>query len=458
MSDTTSGTRLLSPRWTVGLLALSLIAFGFARGDDKSVLPAPATVSEETGPKYDLDQLRATALANNPSIAAAKASLASAIAGQQGVENIRVPTFLQPDLPFRRKQACLGVEAAEAGVRQAELHTVFGVQFAYVSYLFAIEQEQLVKEVLDEKKNANLTSFHKSVVKVTSKGSKVDTDLKERDALFLDGVLSYARSKLTEAETGKRRALSALREAVGVASDVPLPLKHQRLLDVKRAVDLRQLSDLALSNRPELLAASINVQVSELEVKAQGSRHSLSVKTFASGGDLHANPLPAGRYEQEYRPGPIGPEMPTFLSGKKCDRVARATALASRAVSVSDKARALILLEVEQAFHRYEEATAKIAHLSQAAEKLKVAVNGTEDKEDVKGIQGASKRLIDTKFEEGAKIALDDSLKFGQVYSQVRVQLNEARYQQLIALITLERATGAAFRADLCGAPEIKEE
>ena len=470
MSGQTSRRSRLSPRWAPGLLALGLIVFGSVRADDLPLLPPPIPtekVQDGSVAKYDLETLRAMALKHNSAITAARASLASALAGRQGVENIRVPTCLQPDLPIRRMQAGLGVQAAEAGVRQAELLTVFGVQYAYVSYLFARDQERIAKEAVEDKeKEQNLVALSKTIRELFTEDSKVDTDLKKRDALFLEGVLFFARSRLTEAETGSRRALSALREAIGVGCDVPLSLKHDRLLDVKGTLDRRQLIDIALANRPDLLAASINVLVSDLEVKAQGSRNSLNVRTFASGADLHANPLPAGRYDQEYRPGVSGPEMPPFLSGKKCDRVARASALASRAAAVSDKARALIILEVEQAFLRYEEATAKIGYLNQAAAKLKLAMKGeldakgdNKDKNGGLGIEGASTRLQNSIKAGGeSKVALDDVLKFGQVYSQIRIQANEARYQQLIALITLERATGAAFRADLSGASEVKGE
>jgi outer membrane protein TolC len=204
--------------------------------------------------------------------------------------------------------------------------------------------------------------------------------------------------------------------------------------------------ELALANRPELLQASINVQVTELEVQAQKSRHSLNLRTFASGADLHANPLPAGRYDIEYRPGAIGPEMPPFLSGKQCDRVARASAYVGRAVSLLERTRALITLEVEQAFFRYEEATGKFESLSKGASILRKTADERLDK------------LSNAGFGDGSVPVLEELLKYSQVLSQMRVQANEARYQQLIALITLERATGAAFRAALSGAPEVAEE
>ena len=439
--------------WTAGLLTLGVVTLASVRADDAPVVAAPAAVPfrvptvvksrilpEKEGPVYNLDSLRATALANNPAIAVARASYASAVAGRQGVDNLRVPTFLQPDLPYRRKQACLGVQAAEAGVRHAELQTVFGVQFAYVSYLFAREQDLVARDA-----SGKLGDLSKSV-RTAVGDKKIKTDLKESDALLLEGVQIFATGKLNETAAGSQRALSALRQAVGVTCDVPLNLKHQRLIEVSPVLDRQHLVALALANRPELAQTSLVAQVTDLEVQAQRSRRSLNVRTFASGADLHALPLPAGQYDVEYRPGAVGPEMPPFLSGKKADRVNRAAALASRACSVNESARGLFTLEVEQAFFRYEDALAKIGSLTRAAAKLRPTVETT------------LKKLTDSGFGEESKAALDDLLKFTQVYSMMRVQANEARYQALIALITLERATGAAFRADLSNANEVKDD
>jgi outer membrane protein TolC len=447
MSGTTSGNWPISRRWTVGFLALGFITLGSVRADDIRVLPPPIRASADAKdgsgsavPKFSLDSLRATALLHNSSIAVAKASLAAAVAGQQGVDNLRIPTFLQPDLPFRRKQACLGVQAAEAGVRQAELLTIFGVQYAYVSVLYAQEQERIAT-----KAGVRLDEYTKSV-KDVRKDPGVKTDLRVNDEIFLESLQLFAASKLVETRSGTRRALSALREAMGVGCDVPLEFEHGRLLDVKPTLDRKALVELALANRPELLQASINVQVTELEVQAQKSRHSLNVRTFASGADLHANPLPAGRYDTEYRPGAIGPEMPPFLSGKKCDRVARASAYLGRAVSLLERTRTLITLEVEQAFFRYQETTEKFESLTKGASILRKAADDRE------------KKLKNAFFGDGSIPVLYELLEYSRVLAQMRAQANEARYQQLIALITLERATGAAFRAALSGAPEVKDE
>ena len=440
MSGTTSGNGPIPRRWAAGLLALGLLALGSAWAGEAKVLPPPANEAKSAAPQYDLDSLRAIALFHNPTIAAAKASLAAAVAGQQGLQNLRVPTFLQPDLPFRRKQACLGVQAAEAGVRHAELLVVFGVQYAYVSVLYAREQELYASKAT--KRLDELTGSVDDILKSTT----VKTDLTNNDKILLESLQLFAAAKRTETLSGTRRAFSALREAVGLGCDVPLDFDRGRLLDLKPALVRKALVELALTNRPELLQATINVRVTELEVQAQKSRNSLNVRTFASGADLHANPLPAGRYDVEYRPGAIGAEMPPALSGKQCDRVARASAYLGRAVSVLERARALITLEVEQACFRYQEAADKFASLNKGASILQKTTDERLEK------------LKNAGFGEGSHQILDELLKNSQVLSQMRIQANEARYQQLIALVTLERATGAAFRAALGEAPEVKDE
>ncbi len=100
------------------------------------------------GKQFDLAACKALALEKQPAIAAAHASLAAAVARQQALENLCVPTFLQRDLPKRRQQASLGLTAAQAGVQQAEIDTIYAVQFAYVSYLYAKAQDGLVNDIL----------------------------------------------------------------------------------------------------------------------------------------------------------------------------------------------------------------------------------------------------------------------------------------------------------------------
>ena len=330
---------------------------------------------------------------------------------------------------------------------------MFGVQYAYVSYLFAKEQERLVRKSVEDEAGARTApstsaALVENVRKDTAKDAKVDPDLKERDA-----AVPRRGSGLRPLPAGRggdrqpTRPSARCREAIGVGCDVPLPLKHARLLDVKGILDKRQLIDLALANRPDLLAASINVQVSDLEVKAQGSRNSLTVRTFASGADLHSVPLPAGRYDQEYRPAVVGPgRCRPFLAGKKCDRVAHLRATLAKPGRLGQPTRRgrSSILEVEQIFLRHEEAAAKAASLDQAAVKLKTVIHGKPEVQDkdkpgyVKGIEGASQRFKKRHRWRGQKPSPPSTTCSNPASSARRsiAQANEARYQQLIALIT----------------------
>src|SRR5262249_32272558 len=58
--------------------------------------------------------------------------------------------------------------------------------------------------------------------------------------------------------------------------------------------------------------------------------------------------------------------MPNTLVGSRSDRMQHAQSLNGRAAAVADKARNLIVLEAEDAFRRWEEAAAKLAHTRKA--------------------------------------------------------------------------------------------
>src|SRR5262245_66567126 len=100
-------------------------------------------------PVLDLAAAKAISLQRQPAIAAARASLDAALSRKQALDNLRVPTFLQRDLPIRRQQAALGPVAAQAGVLLAEMNTVYGVQFSYLTYLYARTQEQVGDDALE---------------------------------------------------------------------------------------------------------------------------------------------------------------------------------------------------------------------------------------------------------------------------------------------------------------------
>src|SRR5262245_36326131 len=103
---------------TFGVLPMLLCLSSVGRAD---TLPTPSEVANSS---LTLQVCRQIALGQQPSLAAARASLQAALDRQSAVENLRVPTCLARDLPIRRQQAALGVKIAQAGITQAESETL----------------------------------------------------------------------------------------------------------------------------------------------------------------------------------------------------------------------------------------------------------------------------------------------------------------------------------------------
>src|SRR5688572_8590316 len=133
----------------IGLgLSVGLAMVGPARGDDPPALPAPVLSPGEPdktnarsadkanaqpgeaapAPAMSLGECIAIAVQRQPGLAALRASVDAAHAGQAGLDSLGLfAGLLSRDLPVRRKQAALGSQAAEANAAQAEFDTVFAV-------------------------------------------------------------------------------------------------------------------------------------------------------------------------------------------------------------------------------------------------------------------------------------------------------------------------------------------
>jgi outer membrane protein TolC len=128
--------------------------------------------------------------------------------------------------------------------------------------------------------------------------------------------------------------------------------------------------------------------------------------------------------------------MPTMLSGSRADRVEQAHAYSTRAEAVVAKTRNLIALEAEQAYFRWLEASSKLPHLEKAADEARVV------------FEEARRR-----FAGLGRITVEEWLRAGTQATELRLEANQARYRQLLALASLERVTGGAFHARFEGSP-----
>jgi outer membrane protein TolC len=409
-------------------LACGLAGFSIAADEPPAAPPAPpAATAPAASPGSTLSELIALALENQPNVKAARASLASAETQLAGVESLRFTAGLvQHDLDIRKKQACLGVTIAQAGLQRAEQETVYAVSRTYLTVQYARAQKKVASEVSD-----NLKFYQERVAEIVKKGESRDLTTNSVDKITV--YLRLAENKRAEAEHGIDRAVAALREAVGLCGNVPLTIADVPLPQPTGNPKKEEIIQLAIMHRPELIQVVTAAEVFHLEPAAQ-ARFPLpgQVPTLAAGGDIHSQPVPPTVIDGEYRPGGLLPEMPVSLGGPRWARVQRACDLATRADAVAEKTHNLIVLEAEDTFLKWNEARAKVAQ--------------SKD-----GVEAGNRLATNTRadFRGEQKVKLDEVLTNEVLAGQAQGALNEALFQQALGFVNLERVTGGGFCAGL---------
>ncbi len=313
------------------LAAVGLLAWTAAPLPAQPTLPAlpaaaPAGAPIIVAAPLTLDECLQMAFTKQPALAAARSSLAAAQDGQQALGNLPVyARLLTPDLHIRQQQSSLGVGIASAALWQAEWETRYAVTRNYFSVLYVRLQQKLLHKVIGD-----LEKARRRVDELLKSGNP-DVKVTTNDRDLLDVNIDILTARLAEANVGGEKALAALREAIGIGPDCPLVIAAGTLPPVVSGFDREALIKAALANRGEIATVTSAKQVTDLEVAAQDRhRHQLKVGTFAGGSDIHAQPIPQGVANGEYRPGAIGLEMPPMLVGRRGDRVAHASDLSQR--------------------------------------------------------------------------------------------------------------------------------
>jgi len=399
-----------------------------SREEEQSTPQAPPSTSS-TGPTLSLADCLRIARERQPALQAYRASLAAAEDGSQALGNLpRFANLVAKDLPVRREQACLGIEIAAARLQQAERETTYAVTRTYFAFLFARDQRKVANKVVTE-----LNDALENAKRLVKGGAKKPT---QNDVERTEVYLGLAQLKMEEAETGMSRAMAGLREAMGVGPDYAFQIAGDQLPEPAVKVNKQEIIGLALSRRAEMTQASLTAQVTGLEVDAQGRSRKKKLYTFGIGSDIHANPIPQGVMDDDYRPGAIGPEMPAMLAGKRGDRQARAEDFSARADAVVGKTRNLIALEAEDAFLKWQQNSANAARARDAADRGDKLAERI--REDFKAL--------------GEAVDYKEVLEAVVLASQARSQYNEAKFKLIVALAALERITGGGFPAGLTAA------
>lgn len=378
-----------------------------------------------------LEECVSLGLDKQPSVLAARASLGAAQAGLQGIDNLGcVARCLAKDIEIRREQAVRGIAIATGGLVTAEYETRYAITRNYFSTMYAMAQHDVLKRVVE--RIESMRKQAKDLLKIGDPKLKVTAI----DLLKLELAVKEYQTRSIEAEVGMRKAVAALREAMGFGADFCFVVSPMPLPDTQPTFELCALIDLALNRRGEMAQAALAYQVTTLEVDAQSVKKGLQVNTFAKAGDVHANPIPTGVSNKEYRPGAIAIEMPPYLAGHKADRVARAQELNSRAGAVVLKTRNLITLETEVMFHKWEESYRKAAGLK-----------------ELRGLAARLVKSVQDEFVQG-NVEGGEYLKTTAQDEKIQSELNEALYNHVLALAALERVTAGGFQPDYYRRPE----
>jgi hypothetical protein len=402
---------------------------------------APARI-----PTLTLGECIHIALEKQPALGGHRASVASAQAQLRSLEDLRLISLVSPQVPIRRKQAALGVDIARAGLCQAEWETVYAVTRNYISVVYAHDQLQVTRGLVESLRAARVGV--QAALDAEAPGAR-------REQLDqVDAYLQLAESRRKEADWGADRALALLREAMGVAPCFKFQAALAGLTVPKYSLTCKQAIDLALARRGELVQAADVAQVACLEIDAQGASHLFTVRTFASAVDIHARPIPQGFHNGTYRPDALGVEMPTVLVGHRQDRMDRARDLHGRAEAVVAKTRNLIALEAEHAFLKWQEAADKLQSTEQAtghAVRYAAATDRAWTSQGTPDIKNQTEKdLIRNLY---TRVKLQDQLNALVMRAQAQAAHNEAVYHHLLALADLQRVTAGGLCLELDGPP-----
>jgi outer membrane protein TolC len=393
-----------------------------------AVIPAPAQAPSPPFPDRPLRLADCLAISaeRQPSLMAARARLAAAQSKLAALESLYGPVVrLRHDLPIRRQQARLGIDASQADLTRIEIESRYVVTRAYLSVLYARAQRQVLDDTIED-----LQYLRERVRTAVEKKERVEWTTATVELVTL--YLRRSEARRTEAERGIALSLAALREALALEPTVCLNIADEPM--PQPAVQVCREDVLAAATqRSEVIEASLASEAVELETDVQAMRCRRGpVNTFAAAADLHAKQVPQPFYGEEFRPGGIPLSMPSILVGPRAGRVETAQNFSIQAAAVAQKSRNLAFLEAEEAYFVWQKWSQKVFFLGEA-QKVGVRLG----------------RQLHEEFRGPIKGVLETLLPETLLAAQARTDFNEALFRRAIALAALERVTGGAFHAHL---------
>ncbi len=424
---------LRSVALAVGILA---VAAGTGRTQDATKVKAetkreagkkerekqgPAVVSDTT---LNLQECIAIAMDRQPNIRAAYASLRATEIGTRSLTKLGpIAKLLSPDLPYRKMQAERGGTIGQADVLKVQQETVYDVTRLYYTFVYARQQELTASDIIEQ-----MEVFYDIADELLKQGAQ--PNLNQFSLFRMEDAIAEVKSPRVTARTGQKKALAALKEAMGVEQSFSFIPRDTELPIMGGTVTEEQVVSFAMSRRPEMVLASAGVDAFRLEVCAQNAvTRRKQVPTLAFGSDLHARSVPAAHRNGEYRPGALSPEMPPNLVGSREDRVARAREYSNRQETLLEKTRNLVELE----------ATNSYLDWLASVERLKIATKRFESSQKMVKLSRESAPNI----RDYGQLILNEGLA-----AKAQADYLEAVYENIKALTTLERVTAGGVKPD----------
>jgi hypothetical protein len=419
-------------RTLAGLAAVCCAALAPAAGlaqppvknDDKlPVIPPAAADAAPAGNTLGLAECLAIAQERQPTIRGALHSQAASQRSYDAIMNLpKVAEWVSPDVPVRKEQARRGLTLAAAAVEQARQETTYDVIYLYYSFVYARQQELAATSIIDE-----LEIYYKVMEEMVNQGVKASNV--DRYSLYnLRNKINDVIQLRLKASIGKRRALEALKEAMGVEACFDFTPRDMQLPIMGGTVTQEQVIALTMANRHELVQAAAGTDAFRLEVAAQAKLRTFGqTNTLASGADLHGKAIPFPIRNGEYKPAPFPPEMPSHLVGRREDRVARACELSLKQDAGYDKVVGLIRLEAANAYLEWEQATAR---MNESKRRFEQARKVADEIKDVAPVRQNPQMVVQYEAEAG----------------RAQAEYVESVFEHLKALAKLERVTAGGVR------------
>lgn len=351
-----------------------------------------------------------------------------------GKEQLTHPEYISRAAQLQARQPLLNLEAL-ARYRQGKVQTEQSeVQFdsrtgemllrvagAYLDTLLASDQLRLVKAQRDmyvEQTRINDRLFQK--------GEGTRTDMLETAAR-----LDQSEASVLEVQDNLAVNRTVLADLIGADPGELQPLALPYQPQVIKAGSFDEWRAIALSNNPELKAATLQAEVARLEIQKARAGHAPRIDLVAAYSKNNAETVNTYNQSNVNRSVGVQVNIPLYSGGQVSATTRQAAAGYERAKADLEARTERVLQELRKAHSSAVSSVARVAALEKAAASAQLLITATE--QSIKG---------------GVRINLD-LLNAQQQLTSVQRDLAQARYSNLLALLRLRVTAGRLGAADV---------